>query len=161
MLTSIKELFQIISLTPATAIYHFNDSNFLLTQERIEFSTQHACELFVATTNETLFASLESQDIKHRRIYFEQKRYNYQSAKYDYLFVNIDTDALDMEMFLTKCYRIMKNGANIVLFIAPSQEDFYRMKLEELNYVAINSIALNGQTPLAMVAKKMHGWKRV
>jgi hypothetical protein len=92
---------------------------------------------------------------------FEQSKYNNFSIIYDFLFLCVDVSGRDdIELVFKKIYRVLKNAGNLLVFVKKDDKQRYMELLEEINYVALNSIDLNEETEV-ITAKKMHGWKKV
>ncbi len=100
-------------------------------------------------------------DLRIKNFSFEQSKYNNFSIIYDFLFLCADiSERDDIDVVFKKIYRVMKNAGNLFVFAKKEDKQRYIELLEKTNYVAINSIDLNEKAEV-IVAKKMHGWRKV
>ncbi len=159
----IEEFFEIIPKLPGVRVYQFSD-NYESAKRLADFAKAREFELQIVTFEEKLFEklkSLEDEDIKVRYITENRDKYNLRSIMYDTVFVNLDIDSLNnIEEFLRKTYRIMKNAANIVLPVDVEKRDEIKTLLERCNYVAVNDTSLE-EKRVVFIGKKLHGWSRV
>ncbi len=155
----IKELCGIIPNLPGVRVYLFAQEA-AEAQALSQFCAQAGHYLEIAALQDEIYKKLEGIDAKIRRIDEHKERYNQRSWLFDTIFVTYDLSKLDnQEEFFKKIYRMMKNAADLIVIIEPSQSEKLQEELQELNFVAINPIEL-GQK-IAVTAKKMHGWTRV
>jgi hypothetical protein len=152
-------LFEIIPNYPELNISIINERQDGCVKKLIDFCLSNEANLYVKTINEL--------DVKaDERIYiekfsFEQPKYNKKSLQYDFLFLCSDSENINnLSEVFKKCYRVVKNAAN--LFVLCKKENSQNMMelLEETNYVAISLIELNDEFKIVS-AKKMHGWRKV
>jgi len=159
----IEEFFEIVPKLPGVRVYQFTDS-FESAKKLAEFAKTRGFELQIVTFEEKVLEklkSLEEEDIKSRLINENKEKYNLRSIQYDTVFVNLDIDSLnDIEEFLRKIYRMMKNAANIVLPVDIEKRDEIKALLEKCNFVAINDTALD-EKRVVFIGKKLHGWSKV
>ncbi len=87
-------------------------------------------------------------------------RYNTKGYQYDTVFVNFQDAPQDqLEHLFSRVYASLKNAGALMLCLS-SNHDFALQAesfLDELNFVAINSIELD-ESLKTIYAKKMHGW---
>lgn len=159
----LEDFFKIIPKLPGVRVFQFTDS-FNIAKKLCDFSKSMGFELEIVTFDEELFErlkSLKDEGIKIRKIPENKEKYNLRSIAYDTIFVTLDIKSLsDIEEFLRKSYRIMKNGANIVLEVDKNDKNWIIDLLQKCNYVAINETTLD-DSRLLFTAKKLHGWTRV
>ena len=154
-----KELFDIIPKLPGVRVYLFASGQ-EEAKELGDFCHEHGHYLEIAALENEIYEKLEGIEAKIRRIDEHKERYNQRSWLYDTVFVTYDLARLsDQEEFFRKIYRMMKNAADLIVIVEPSESEKLQQRLQELNFVAINPIEL-GQK-VAVTAKKMHGWTRV
>ncbi len=154
-----EELFAIIPKLPGVRIYQFAAAK-EQSEALVRYCQENGCYLEIVALDDEVYENVKDLDAKVRRIDEAKERYNLRSMIFDTIFVNYDvTKIQNIEQFLRKIYRMMKNGADLVFFIHPDTIQKMGRLLEELNYVAINPIEIDGQNVLT--AKKMHGWTKV
>ena len=154
-----KELFEIIPKLPGVRVYHFAKER-QDCKELEEFCQEKGHYLEVAALTQELFEELQPCQAKVRYVPETKERYNQRSQMFDTVFVTYDITKLhDLEQFLRKIYRMMKNAADLILIVDKEQQEALQRLLEEVNYVAINPIETGDK--VALTAKKMHGWARV
>ncbi len=154
-----RELFDIIPKLPGVRVYYFAQDE-ETAKELSEFCAEAGHYLEIAALEDEVYERLGGIEAKVRRIDEHKERYNQRSWLFDTVFITYDLTKLDNQKeFFKKIYRMMKNAADIVVIVEPSQSEKLQEELQELNFVAINPIEL-GQK-IAVTAKKMHGWTRV
>ena len=154
-----RELFDIIPKLPGVRVYHIAQDE-ETAKELSEFCAEAGHYLEIAALEDEVYERLGGIEAKVRRIDEHKERYNQRSWLFDTVFITYDLTKLDNQKeFFKKIYRMMKNAADIVVIVEPSQSEKLQEELQELNFVAINPIEL-GQK-IAVTAKKMHGWTRV
>ncbi|WP_281951806.1 hypothetical protein [Nitrosophilus kaiyonis] len=159
----IEDFFEIVPKLPGVRVFQFVD-NSDYAKKLAKFAMEEDFELEIVTFNEDIYEkikNLKSSNINIRNITEEKERYNLRSKVYDTIFVNLDIERIkNLEMFLRKIYRIMKNAANIVLPVNIEKKDEIRDLLEKCNFVAINFTPINDNKAV-FIAKKLHGWTKV
>ena len=160
-----KKLFSIIKNYPMSHIIHIDEGNRELVEALFDFVKDNELVYHLNIIDNSLLKELEdefkkNQYCKIRPFSFEQGRYTKHSVLYDTAFVTVDISKVkNLEDVLKKIYRVMKNSGDVILFAGENVEEISAL-LENLNYVAINSI--DGFEPFIVItAKKMHGWKKV
>jgi len=160
---NLKEFYEIIPKLPGVRVYQFSD-NFEISKDLAKFAKERDFELEIVTFEEELFEKLidlKDENVKIRHISEDKERYNLRQAQYDTVFVTLDIKKLNnLEEFLRKIYRMMKNAANIVLPANLSSKEDVRDLLQECNYVAINDTQFDEEKTI-FIAKKLHGWEKV
>lgn len=160
---NLKDFYEVIPKLPGVRVYQFSDS-FESSQDLSDFAKIKDFELEIVTFNDDIFnklKELKDENIRVRKIDEDKERYNLRQAQYDTVFVNLDIRKLkNLEEFLRKIYRMMKNAANIVLPIKAEDKDMIRDLLGKCNYVAINDTELDKER-IVFIAKKLHGWEKV
>ncbi len=160
-----KKLFSVIKNYPMSHIIHIDEGNRELINALFEFVKDNELVYHLNLMDRELLKEFEdefknSECCKIRPFSFEQERYTKHSILYDTAFVTVDISKVENpEDVLKKIYRVMKNSGDVILFAGENVEEISTL-LENLNYVAINSI--DGFDPFIVItAKKMHGWKKV
>ena len=160
---NLKDFYEVIPKLPGVRVYQFSDS-FESSQDLSDFAKIKDFELEIVTFNDDIFnklKELKDENIRVRKIDEDKERYNLRQAQYDTVFVNLDIRKLkNLEEFLRKIYRMMKNAANIVLPVKAEDKDMIRDLLGKCNYVAINDTELDKER-IVFIAKKLHGWEKV
>jgi hypothetical protein len=90
----------------------------------------------------------------------KKSRYNKHAKQYDYLFINMNLEAIEnRELFLKKIYAIAKNAGKL-FFIVDETYDIRALEEELIayNYVAVNPIENTFSQMQILSAQKMHGW---
>jgi len=154
-----KLLFDIIPPHPGQNIAIIEDSqdNFLLSLK--EFSQKIDATLHVKALGER--EPINTEILKIKTFSFKQSRYNTFSVEYDFLFLCVDiSEREDIKTICKKLYRVMKNAGYLFLFVKKDEVERYFELLEDTNYVALNNIEFNEKLDV-VVAKKMHGWRKV
>ncbi|SMC08744.1 hypothetical protein [Nitratiruptor tergarcus] len=154
-----EELFVIIPKLPGVRVYQFSDA-FESSKSLCDFCQEQGHYLEIVALEDAIYEEIKDLPAKVRRIDEDKERYNLRSMQFDTIFVNYDITKLqDPEQFLRKTYRMMKNAADLLLFLDKAKIEEFTKLLEELNYVAINPISYSKGSVLS--AKKMHGWAKV
>ena len=149
-----QELFSIIPNLPGVRVLDIGGEPKLFKQLE-SFCRTKEHELHTIIFDNT---PLQSDYATIRHIPINKERYNQRSIQYDTIFVDYPLEKIDdLELFFKKIYRIMKNGAKVIIFTQNIEE--LTMLLEKLNFVAINPIEIEDK--VVLTAKKMHGWARV
>ena len=79
---------------------------------------------------------------------------------YDYLFATNTINPDNMDNFIKKSHRIIKNAGLLLIFISKdqySQIEKWNSLLEKHYYVATNTITIDNNWSV-IISKKMHGW---
>lgn len=159
----IEDFFEIIPKLPGVRVYQFVD-NIDNAKKLLKFAIEEDFELEIVTFNKDLYEKLKdykSSNVNIRNLSEDKERYNLRAKIYDTIFVNLDIEKIkNLEMFLRKIYRMMKNAANIVIPVNIEKKDKIRDLLEECNFVAINFTPID-EKRVVFIAKKLHGWTKV
>jgi len=158
MINDIKEVFEVIPQYPGINIALVD--GFGVKDEFIKFSTTNEATLYLKDFDNTLDKSLNSDFVKVEKFSFDDKRYNLHSVLYDFVFVCLEADSLDLSNVLKKFYRTIKNAGYLYLFAKKDKVDTLVSLLEETNFVSVNVIDDYKDTKL-ISAQKMHGWMKV
>jgi len=154
-----KLLFDIIPPHPGQniAIIENSQDNFLELLK--EFSQKIDATLHVKALGEREIVN--SEKLKIKTFSFEQARYNNFSVNYDFLFLCVNiSEREDIKTVCKKLYRVMKNAGYLFIFVKKYEVERYFELLEDTNYVALNNIDFDENTDV-VIAKKMHGWRKV
>ncbi len=155
---AMQELFAIIPKLPGVRVYQFSDGK--SSEELSDFCQEQGHYLEIVAFEDEIYEKIKNLPAKVRRIDEDKERYNLRSQLFDTIFVNYDINKLhNKELFFRKIYRMMKNAADVIVFVDNEQIKELESLLQELNFVAINPIFLQDRTVLT--AKKMHGWAKV
>ncbi len=98
-----------------------------------------------------------SPRIRHRAYRREQARYNLQGKLYNHAFVTAPPPE-SAEEFARKVYTGIANAGGLYLFLEREAVEAWRERLQESNYVALNTIDLDEGNEVVLFARKMHGW---
>ena len=159
----LKDFFDVVPKLPGVRVYQFVD-NFEIAKKMADFAKKRDFELQIVTFEEDIYEKikeLKDENIKIRLIDEEKEKYNLRSIIYDTVFVHVDIKKLkNIEEFLKKIYRMMKNAANIV--VPAKSEDIEKLRelFGKCNYVAINYTQIDNEN-VVFIAKKLHGWAKV
>ena len=154
-----EELFVIIPKLPGVRVFQFSDGR-ASSQSLSDFCQEQGHYLEIAAFEDGIYEEIADLPAKVRRLDESKERYNLRSMQFDTIFVNYPLAKLhDSEEFLRKNYRMMKNAADILLFVDQEELGACEELLERTNFVAINPIPYSGGVVLS--AKKMHGWQKV
>ncbi len=156
MVKDIKELFELIPNYPGLNICLVD--NFDLKESFFELIEKQDAILYIKNfKNEDIKGN---NFIKVERFDFGDKRYNLHSILYDFVFLLIDTQELDLQEVLKKFYRVIKNAGYIYLFAKDNHKEKVMKLLGDTNFVSINDIDTYGESHI-ISAQKMHGWMKV
>ncbi len=154
-----KLLFEVIPKHPSLNIAIINENYDSCVNQLVDFCINIEANLYIKTVSE-LNIKLK-KNIYVENFSFEQARYNKKSLQYDFLFLCAHShDLSDLSTVFKKCYRVIKNAANIFILSKKEKSQDMMELLEETNYVAISTIELNDDYEI-VCAKKMHGWRKV
>ena len=162
-----ETLFTIIKPYPSSHIFHIDDGNkeLVLTLHKFAMDNELVYHLSSLDKDFLEYAKKEltkEKNFKIREFNFEQPRFNRSSILYDTAFLTLDLFKIpDLEDFLRKLYRIMKNAGDVIFFSQNENEKrTLILTLEKTNYVAINTIDDFNSFSIVL-ARKMHGWQKV
>lgn len=152
-------LFDLIPTHPALNIALIEDSTYPCAHKLIEFSKKIDASLYIKNPNPN---SYEKSDTLHVEDFdFKQDKYNKHSLQYDFLFLCAKIDDIeDIPSTCKKIYRAIKNAAQIYIAVEKDKIKDLSSTLENVNFVALNTIELNENIDI-ISAKKMHGWTKV
>jgi len=154
-----KLLFDIVPPHPGQNIAIIENSQDNLVELLKEFSQKIDATLHVKALGKR--EACNSENLKIKTFSFEQSRYNNFSVNYDFLFLCVSTTEIeDIKTVFRKIYRVMKNAGYVFMFVEKDEVAKYFELLEDSNYVALNNIDFNETTDV-VIAKKMHGWRKV
>ncbi len=154
-----EELFVVIPKLPGVRVFQFSNG-LQSSQSLANFCHQQGHYLEIAALTEPIYEEIKEIGAKVRLLDENKERYNLRSMQFDTIFVNYPWKKLqNLEEFLRKNYRMMKNAADILIFCEQNDIEELITLLESLNFVAINPIEY--ADGLALSAKKMHGWAKV
>jgi len=151
----IEPVYELIPNYPGIFIAIIEDKNFNEVSNLQEFCKSINASLHVKNLDQKVYDNSLHVD----EFDFDQARYNNHAVQYDFIFIcakQID----NLLGVANKIYRILKNAGHVFLL---SKKDFtYEQSeiLEDSNFVAVNTIALNDEYDI-ISAKKMHGWMKV
>ncbi len=158
----IEELLTIIPRGyPQQDIFHLTDNCLGMCEALHELCQAEHYHYDLMIGNDDYYSALKaSSDLNIEAFDFKKSRYNKHARQYDFVFVQIDLEAIDnIGLFYKKLYAISKNGSK-VLFIVEKERDL--LAFEEVliahNYVAVNAIENTFENYHIMSAQKMHGW---
>lgn len=162
----VDQLLQIIQNKPGQRIVHFADEIDPLIQNLSDLCQKYQSNYYLYCTNNDLYdtAIQKYTEQPHRHIVkfnLRRPRYLMQAIEYDYLITTLDFTAEDKQVFLEKCYPIIRTGGNIIIIIPNagySERDEWRAILEEQYYVSTNIIHDFFEHYDVIVSKRMHGW---
>jgi len=158
-LKNFELLFEVIPNYPGLNISIINESYDSCVDKLVDFCIGIEANLYIKTLNE-LNIKVE-KNIYVENFSFEQARYNKKSLQYDFMFLCAQNQStLDLSEVFKKCYRVIKNAANLFILCKKKKCQDMMELLEETNYVAISTIELNADYEI-VCAKKMHGWRKV
>ncbi len=158
MIKDIKELFSVIPNYPGLNIALVD--NFALKEEFVRFCNSQEATLYLKDFDNSLDKSLNSEFVKVEKFDFSDKRYNFHSVLYDFVFVCYDVEELPLKEVVKKFYRVIKNAGYLYLFVQNQKVDEVINLLEETNFVSLNVIDSFKDTKV-ISAQKMHGWMKV
>ncbi len=158
----IEELLTIIPRNyPQQDIFHVSEGCQGLCQALDALTKAQGYHYDLMIPDEAYYATLQiSTDLKVQTFDFKKNRYNRQARQYDFVFVQLNLEAVEnIELFYKKLYAISKNGSK-VLFIVDKTCDLLQFEetLIAQNYVAVNAIENTFENYHIMSAQKMHGW---
>ena len=158
MIKDIKELFSVIPNYPGLNIALLD--GFGVKDEFISFCKSQEATLYIKDFDNSLDKSLNSEFVKVEKFDFSDKRYNFHSVLYDFVFVCYDVEELPLKEVVKKFYRVIKNAGYLYLFVQNQKVDEVINLLEETNFVSLNVIDSFKDTKV-ISAQKMHGWMKV
>ncbi|WP_457596369.1 hypothetical protein [Hydrogenimonas sp.] len=92
------------------------------------------------------------------------RQYNKHARQYENIFVAMEPASYgsDLDDFLKKCYRIVKNAGILTLLIpkGAAMNEGIEERLVGCNYVAVGRVDIFDDYEV-ITAKKLHGWERV
>ena len=151
----IEPVYELIPHYPGVFIALIEDKNHNEADSLNEFCKSIDASLHVKNLSQKQYdKSLHVDEFK-----FEQNRYNNHAVVYDFVFVCAD-EIKDMSQVANKIYRILKNAGHVFLLCKNELTANISEVLENSNFVAVNTISLNGEYDI-ISAKKMHGWMKV
>ncbi|MBD3789545.1 MAG: hypothetical protein IE885_04135 [Campylobacterales bacterium] len=151
---------------PGTRIAHFSDSGEMMCEVLADFCIQHDYDYQLNCTQNVFYEKMRSfyADNPHiNTVFFSLKRPRYMTGgvEYEYLFVTAQIPKEERSAFIEKCYHIIKNAGNIIIFL-PKNDYMTRYEwmdlLQEHYYVASNKIDDLFDEYDVLISKKMHGW---
>lgn len=162
----LKQLLQIIQPRPALRIGHFSDGSHTLSKILSSFCQKNRYEYHLNCSKDVFYDKSmtkyqEQPHIQITKFNLNRPSYMIQGKVYEYLFVTTSLQKEEKDSFLKKCYPIIKNAGNIIIFIPKSNyEERYEWMglLEEHYYVASNTIDDLFEHYDILISKKMHGW---
>ncbi len=163
---SIEQLLEIVPEHPVIRLLHFADSGEEMPESLADFTARKGYEYQINCLDETFFASMQhrfadSESVRPVKFTLQRPRYMIQGKMFDYVFVTAPVAQEMREVFLQRVHPIMKNGGNILLFVAKDnrEERWEWTGLLEANYyVATNTIDNLFAHYDVVISKKMHGW---
>ncbi len=154
-----KLLFEVIPKHPSLNIAIINENYDSCVNQLVDFCINIEANLYIKTISELNIEA--KKNIHVENFSFEQTRYNKKSLQYDFIFLCAHSqDLSDLSAVFKKCYRAIKNAANIFIVSKKEKSQDMMELLEETNYVAVSPIELNDDYEI-VCAKKMHGWRKV
>ncbi len=158
-MSSFEFLLDVIPSYPGQNIAIIEDSSDDFVEILADYSKKIEATLHIKTLGTREIQN--SDKLRVKPFSFEQSKYNIFSINYDFLFLCVDISGReDIETIFKKIYRVMKNAGNIFVFVEKKDVSKYFKILENTNYVALNNIDFNETTDV-IIAKKMHGWRKV
>ena len=162
----LKQLLQIIQDKPAQRIVHFAEEDHTLIKILDNFCEKQKNDYYLHCITKSFYddAIIKNKNKIHMQItHFNLKRssYMFQGIEFDYLITTLDFFKADKNLFLQKCYPIIRTGGNIIIFIPKTnyvQRDEWQAILEEQYYVSTNIIDDLFNDYDIIVSKRMHGW---
>ena len=157
MIKKIDELFDLIPSYPGLNVCLVD--GFGILDNFVRFSKDNEITLHIKMLKDVDMLD-GGEFIKYEKFDFNDKRYNQHSILYDFVFICMKLDDIDLEEMLRKFYRTIKNAGYIYLFVEPDKKDEIITLLESVNYVSVNEID-RYDSKIIISAQKMHGWMRV
>ncbi len=157
-----KDFDKILSIIPqnypSINIFHICDRYFETVAYIEEFSRHngYSYDLFLIDESKRKYIKKEN----YKLLKLSQRRYNRQSKKYEYVFVDLDLNQIEkLPLFFKKIYELSKNGAKLLMICKDRSKlgELYKI-LEDEFFVAINPIDDVLEDLTVITARKMHGW---
>jgi len=163
--SEVEKLLAIIQHAPLLRIGHFSSQGEILPASLLRYCESNAYEYILNCTDLLYHEKLQDRCQKSSACQirlFDLARPNYmqQGKFYDYLFVTCDIPTKEIESFLKKSHKVIKNAGLILLFIPTAEHRslaLWTQLLEENYFVATNTIGLDKEWSV-IISKKMHGW---
>jgi phospholipid N-methyltransferase len=134
----VKQLLQIIQNKPGQHIVHFSQGSHLLTKMLAELCKKYddQCYLYCAKNvfydkSKTKYSGQPHMHI--RKFNLNQSSYKIEDIKYDYLVSTLEFTPEDKNVFLKKCYSVIRSGGDVVILIPKSEDpeqDEWEAKLQ-------------------------------
>jgi len=162
----VEQLLQILQKKHGQRIVHFCESPNIFIENLHQFCQTYDNAYYLYCTKDECYDTslLHYTDQSHIKIFkfmLRRPRYLMQGIEYDYLISTLDFSSEDKEIFLEKCYPIIRTGGNIIIIIPNSsyaERDEWWDILEKQYYVSVSIIDDMFDEYDVIVAKRMHGW---
>ncbi len=154
----LEKILEIIQPLPSTRVGYFAANDSIELESVYRYTESKELEFELLCVDQDFYSRVNSKYKSSLNFSLDRKSYMRQGKFYDYLFVDIEIQ--DIDSFLKKSHKSIKNGGLIMIFLDNSSRgllDKYIELLENNYYVATSKIDIDSSN-LLLISKKMHGW---
>lgn len=144
----VEKLLEILQIKPGQRVVHITSSSHILTKHLHQFCQTHNNAYYLYCTKDVFYDKcmtkyVDKSNIRIVKFDLRHPKYRMYDIDFDYLIATLDFREENKELFLEKCYPVIRRGGKIIIIIPNSkypERDEWREILQKQHYISVNII---------------------